>query len=282
MPLESRAAETAPSPRSWGHFTSHNPGSGWEIDHSAWTLWLGRHVAPARDGFVLVAYSRIRRSDRYLLESYIHDLEGTKISRYKRIEQLAYWINLYNALSVQQVAGLVPIDSLRELSNGIGVPAKGPWSEKLVTIEGQGVSLSDIENRILRPIWRDPRVLYALNRAAVGAPGLMTRAYTAHNMNRLLDQVATAYVNSRHGISLRDGRLTVSSLYTWYKPDFGGGDQAVIEHLKAYAEPELRGQLATVTEISDEHYDWRLNDEAVIAKAVEAVEPEVLPGDKGR
>ncbi|MEM7224246.1 MAG: DUF547 domain-containing protein [Pseudomonadota bacterium] len=284
-PLESRAMEGAPGARSWDHFTSHNPASGREIDHSAWSLWLRRHVAPGSDGLMLVAYTKIKRSDRYLLDSYIHDLEGTKISRYKRIEQLAFWINLYNALSIQQVAGLMPIESLREMSNGIGVPAKGPWREKLVTIEGQGVSLFDIEHRILRPIWRDPRVLYALNRAAVGAPGLMAKAYTAHNLNRLLNQVAAAYVNSRHGLLVSEGRLTVSSLYTWYKPDFGGDDQAVIAHLKNFAEPELHDQLASVSEISDEHYDWRLNDQAMIAERAEAadiLEPEMLPGDKGR
>ena len=158
------AAANAPNPTAWDHFTSHNPGSRLEIDHTAWSSWLGRHVGPDREGYVLVSYSKVKRSGRYLLESYIHDLEGTKISRYQRKEQLAYWINLYNALSVQQVLRLLPIDSLQELSNGIGVPAKGAWTEKLVTVEGHGLSLTDIESRILRPIWRDPRVLYALHR----------------------------------------------------------------------------------------------------------------------
>ena len=281
---DSGRAASAPGAELWSHFLSHQPRSGREIDHSAWDVWLDRYVSQGRGDVVLVAYAKVRRSDRYLLDSYIHDLEGIRITRYSRAEQLAYWINLYNALSVKQVLELLPIESLRDLLDGSAAPRGGPWNEKLVTIEGEGVSLNDIENRSLRPIWHDPRVLYALNRAAVGAPSLLTKAYTAHNLDTLLDQVARTYVNSRRGLSVSGGRLTVSSLYTWYKDDFGGDDRAVIEHLMVYAEPELREQLAAVSEISGEQYDWRLNaaSVAVPEASVEAVKEEVLPGDSRR
>ena len=106
----------------------------------------------------------------------------------------------------------------------------------------------------------------------------------------MLDSAAATYVNSRHGVVLSDGRLTVSSLYTWYKSDFGGDDRAVIDHLSTYAEPDLRADLSVVSEISGEHYDWRLNDQNVVqepaAPAPAVMAPadlaEELPGDKLR
>ena len=271
--LVSGWARAAPSPSLWSHWTSHNPGSRREIDHSAWDSWLGRYVVVDDSGAVLIAYANIRRSDRYLLNEYIRDLESLNVTRYKRKEQLAFWINLYNALIVTIVLDNWPITSPRELPGAEHSETHGPWDEKLVTIEGHGVSPNDIENRILRPIWRDPRVLYALHRAALGSPALATKAYTAQNTDRQLDRIAKAYVNSPHGTWVAEGRLTVSALYKWYPKDFGADDQELIEHLKIYAEPELRDKLQSVESVYGHRYDWRLNDERLRAEL--AAEPEL-------
>jgi hypothetical protein len=122
------------------------------------------------------------------------------------------------------------------------------------------VSLDDIEHRILRPIWKDPRTHYSVNCASLGCPNLPAQAFTSSNLEQLLDDGARAYVNHPRGARVENGRLTVSSIYVWFAPDFGSGDAGVIAHLKQYAEPALKKKLGSVDRIADDEYDWALND----------------------
>ena len=56
------------------------------------------------------------------------------------------------------------------------------------------------------------------------------------------------------------GKLTVSSIYDWFKADFGGSQRGVIEHLKRYAGKELAAALDGIKKIDRHRYDWTLND----------------------
>ena len=106
-----------------------------------------------------------------------------------------------------------------------------------MTVEGEQLSLDDIEHRILRPIWRDPRVHYALNCAAVGCPNLQPGHSAAAISITPWTWPPCDYVNDPRGMRIEDGRLHVSSLYVWFVEDFGGDEAGVIRHLMAYAEP---------------------------------------------
>ncbi|MCG8547372.1 MAG: DUF547 domain-containing protein, partial [Alphaproteobacteria bacterium] len=205
-------------------------------------------------------YRNVSDMDRKALKRYIDRLANTQISRYSRSEQMAYWINLYNALTVQVILDHYPVDSIREINISPGLFAFGPWDKKLITIEGQEVSLNDIEHRILRPIWQDPRIHYAVNCASIGCPDLQQTAFTGSNLERMLDEAATAYINHPRGVRLDNGELTVSSIYVWFQEDFGDSDKAVIEHLKQYAKPSLKSALESKTEIDDDEYDWDINE----------------------
>ena len=173
---------------------------------------------------------------------------------------MAYWINLYNALTVDTVLNHYPVGSIRDISISPGLFNRGPWDRKLVTVEGQALSLNDIEHRILRPIWHDPRIHYAVNCASLGCPNLANTAYDGSHLDAMLDAAARAYVNNPRGAAVHDGKLTVSSIYRWYEADFGSTDAGVIAHLKRYAEPPLAAALNGISAIADDHYDWRLND----------------------
>tara|TARA_B100001123_G_C14817077_1_gene830642 strand:- start:100 stop:669 length:570 start_codon:yes stop_codon:yes gene_type:complete len=181
------------------------------------------------------------------------------ISDYRRHEQLAYWINLYNALTVQLIATHFPVNSIREIELENSGWGGGPWEAKLVVIEGIELSLNDIEHRILRPIWRDPRIHYAVNCASIGCPNLRRDAYESDTVNRVLDSAARDFINNRRGVMLENGEVIVSSLYVWFRPDFGASDEAVLEHLRRYAGPTLRDALKGRKTIADHRYDWRLN-----------------------
>ncbi|HEX7970102.1 MAG TPA: DUF547 domain-containing protein, partial [Stellaceae bacterium] len=84
--------------------------------------------------------------------------------------------------------------------------------------------------------------------------------FTAATMEAMLDQAARAYVNHPRGARVADGRLCVSSIYLWYKPDVGGDDAGVIAHLRRYAAPPLADALAPIAAIAGDQYDWSLND----------------------
>ncbi|MDZ7759199.1 MAG: DUF547 domain-containing protein [Desulfovermiculus sp.] len=172
--------------------------------------------------------------------------------------QKPFWINLYNALTIQLVLEHYPVDSIKDISFGF-LSFGGPWKEKLVTVEGQELSLNDIEHRILRPIWKDPRIHYGVNCASMGCPNLQPEAFTAQNTEDLLEKGAREYINHPRGASIEGGRLVVSSIYEWFQEDFGGNDAGMIEHLMQYAEPEFKEKLQGFDDIDDDRYDWSLN-----------------------
>ena len=253
-------AAAAPSAQLWARWSAHDPHSTKAIDHAAWGAFLARYLRIGPDGVHRVAYSQVTPADRAALDAYIAGLADLPISSYDRPEQLAYWINLYNALVVRVVLDHYPISSIRDVSPASAPESAGPWDEKLIEIEGAPVSLGDIQNRILRPIWQDPRVLYALSCGALGCPNLQPDPYQADQLEHQLSKAAMIYVNDPRCIQIDDDRLGVSSLYRWYAADFGGSDTAIINHLMAYAEPQLAMELERFERISDDGFDWRLND----------------------
>ncbi|MCB1772151.1 MAG: DUF547 domain-containing protein [Gammaproteobacteria bacterium] len=247
----------APKAELWERWTAHERADSRQISHASWDAFLQKYVRPGEDRFNRVAYAAVTAADRATLEGYIEDLAGIRISGYTRAEQFAYWVNLYNALTVKVVLDHMPVDSIRDIDISPGFFADGPWRKKLLAVEGEPVSLDDIEHRILRPIWREPRVHYAVNCASVGCPNLQPVAFTAANTESLLAQAARDYVNHARGVSVTADGLVLSSIYNWFAPDFDS-DGGVLAHIRSYAEAPLRERLGTLP-IVDYTYDWRLN-----------------------
>jgi hypothetical protein len=252
----------APRAELWPRWQAHHPASTETIDHTAWQRILETYLSPGPDRVGRFAYGRVTPADRETLDAYIQRLTETLVSTLNRAEQLAYWINLYNALTVQVVLDHYPVESIRDIAISPGLFAIGPWDKQLAEIEGEAVSLNDIEHRILRPIWRDPRIHYAVNCASIGCPDLQASAFTGAGAEALLEAAARAYVNHPRGARIEKSKLTVSSIYAWYREDFGGTEAGVIAHLTRYARPELAKSLEAVTEIGGYEYDWGLNDAA--------------------
>lgn len=266
IPLLGMAAPIAAAPAAdlWEYWSSHDPQSRETVDHASWSRFLSRYVMPSGDGINRVAYGTVRPADRAMLSAYLADLALVQVTGLSRGEQFAYWVNLYNALTVDVVLEHYPVDSIRDIDISPGLFANGPWGKALFEVEGAPVSLDDIEHRILRPVWRDPRIHYAVNCAAVGCPNLSPTAYTADTSERLLAEGATAYVNHDRGCRFENGKLHVSSIYRWFKEDFGGDDSGVIAHLKQHAKGERAQMLESKTRIAGHGYDWRLNDKTTM------------------
>jgi len=255
----SLAALAAPKAELWQRWSASTQGKV-GIDHAAWNDFLGRNVQPGADGINRIAYGKVTKADREKLRAYLTGLQRVAIRKFNRDEQRAYWINLYNAATVAVVLEHYPVDSILKIDISPGLFARGPWKKKLLVVEGEAVSLDDIEHRILRPIWKDPRTHYAVNCASIGCPNLQAQAYTSGNLDALLDAGARAYVNHPRGARVAQGRLTVSSMYVWFQEDFGGDAAGVIAHLRQHAEPGLAKQLEGVRRIDGHDYDWSLND----------------------
>jgi Protein of unknown function, DUF547 len=220
------------------------------------------HVHRSRQrGITRFAYARLATAaERRSLDDYVSGLGRVPLSAYARTQQLPFWLNLYNALTVKLIPDHYLVASIRDIDISPGLFADGPWGKTLISVEGEAVSLDDIEHRILRPIWADPRVHYGVNCASLGCPNLPPLAFTAANSGRLLDKGARAFVNHPRGARVDRGRLVVSSIYVWFQENFGGDDGGVIRHLRRYAAPTLAQALAGVERIADHVYDWSLND----------------------
>lgn len=163
------------------------------VDHSAWDRILAKYVAASPDCINRVAYGRVTAADKKALKAYLTALQRVTPSALPADEGHAYWINLYNALTIDVVLDHYPVKSIRDIAISPGLFAVGPWKKALVSVEGKKLSLDNIEHDILRKTWADPRVHYAVNCAAIGCPNLMAKAFTAKALDEMLDRGARHY-----------------------------------------------------------------------------------------
>jgi len=252
-------AGAAPRADLWPRWQTHDPQSRISVDHSAWGHFLDTYLVVGKPGAVnLVRYKAVTAAGRQALDHYVAALAAVTVANLDRAEQKAYWINFYNALTVKTVLDHYPVKSIRDIKSGLFSP--GPWDLKLVRVEGVELSLNDIEHRILRPIWQDNRIHYAVNCASLGCPNLQPEPFTAENGERLLDKGAHDYVNSSRGARIEGRTLILSEIYDWYQADFAGSRDGVIRHLRQWSEPPLAAALQAFSGEVIYDYDWRLNE----------------------
>jgi len=259
MLLMAAGALAAPKPDLWERWAKHDAASTARIDHSDWSRLIAAYARPSADGVTRFGYGKVSEADRAALNAYVAKLEATPISTFNRREQFAYWANFYNALTVKVVLDHYPVASIRDIDISPGFFADGPWGAKLATVEGEKISLDDIEHRILRPIWKDPRIHYIVNCASIGCPDIPPAALTADNAEKLMNDGAVAYVNHPRGVTVKGDRIVVSSIYAWFDEDFGGTEAGVLDHLRKYAKPALAAKLKGRDSYNDDAYDWKLN-----------------------
>ena len=171
------------------------------VDHSAWDRLLKAYVKQGSDGLNRVNYSAFKKDRHAALKAYIDSLRSIDPQ-----EQFAFYVNLYNAKTVDIVLDHYPVKSIKDISLGGGnllaALTGGPWKAKVINVNGTELSLDDIEHGILRCQFGDPRVHYAVNCASIGCPNLAAEAYTGAKLEAQLDAAARSYVNSPRGSAL--------------------------------------------------------------------------------
>jgi hypothetical protein len=225
------------------------------INHDAWDKILTRYARANADGINRIDYKGIQTKATNELKGYLAGLQAIKISEYPRDEQFAYWVNLYNAATVQAIVDNYPLESIRD----IGLLGQGPWKDKVLTVEGKKLSLDDVEHGILRPIWKDVRIHYAVNCASLGCPNLALKAYRAATLEPMLEDAARAYINHPRGFAKVKDTLVASNIFEWYQSDWGK-EANVLAHARKYANPQTAALLKDAVAIDSYDYDWALND----------------------
>lgn len=245
----------APSSQYWGMWDKSDDSSTKIISHQIWQDLLARYLVTMPEGS-LFRYIRVTDKDRDALKKYLQELSGLDPRQFNKAEQKAYWINFYNALTVNLILKNYPVKSITKLGGWFKF---GPWDEEVTTVVGQPLTLNDIEHRILRPLWKDKRIHYAVNCASLGCPDLAARVYTGKNVEQMLDAQAERFIRQEKGVSWIDGHLVLSRIYEWYETDFGPRKD-LIAHLAHFSTPTQSRRLKKFTGIIDYQYNWNLNE----------------------
>lgn len=234
------------------------------VDHGAFDALLRAHV---RDG--MVDYDAFAGAPAFA--QYLRRLATTDPATLPRSEQLALWINAYNAYTIQLINAHRERESIRNINKTFGlVRAYGPWKEKLATVGGRAYGLDEIEQDILRKQFREPRIHVALVCAAMGCPPLRSEAYTAARLDAQLDDQARTFLLRSPGKNRVDvARRTVhlSPIFVGFRDyidDFGGSHAAVGRWVARYFPPGPERELLESGrfEVVETEYDWTLNSQA--------------------
>jgi Protein of unknown function, DUF547 len=234
------------------------PAAGVAFDHSAFDLLLRAHVSGG-----LVDYDAFSRSEAF--RAYLDRLFGAEPERLPEKERLAFWINVYNAYTIEQVNAHHERESIRNIRKTLGMfPLKGPWSEKMVRAAGKTLTLDEVEHDILRRRFREPRIHFALVCAALGCPPLRSEAYTGARIDEQLDDQARTFLLAspdKNRVDVAAETVWVSPILVWYEEDFGGTREALGRFLARYRpqRPERALLLSGRFRLRETAYDWTLN-----------------------
>jgi hypothetical protein len=248
-------AIAAPSSKIQKFWMAHDEASTAVVSHQAWQEILDKYLdAEHASGVNRFNYEAVEKSDRRLLNDYLDALQAIDPHRLSRAEQLAYWINFYNALTVHVVLEEYPVESIRSIR--FLTSLFGPWDKNLVKVKNQNLSLNDIEHQILRPIWKDPRIHFAVNCASIGCPNLIDRAFSAANSDELMEAAASDFINHSRGVEIDGEQLRLSSIFDWYGEDFGTSESEIMDYIRRYRRSS--DEIDNITSF-EYQYDWALN-----------------------
>lgn len=218
----------------------------------------------------LVDYASLRRSPE-ALDTYLAALSSvttTEVGKWTRAQRFAFWINAYNAFTLQLVRDEGPVESIKDIGGWFTTP----WKRRFIPMgafdpkgKGRRLCLDDIEHRILRPRFEDARLHAAVNCASRGCPPLRPEPYRAVTLERQLTEQVRSWLtdSSRNDLRINQGAIRVSKIFDWFEEDFGDGDPEVIRWIVAQLEP---GPLAAALREAGPRlrvryldYDWALN-----------------------
>ncbi len=222
------------------------------ISHQLWDQLLGEHVSPSGavdyKGFIRDS-SRLNRYISLLRESHPNE------QNWSEAERKAYWINAYNAFTVKLILNHYPLESIKNIKNGIPF-VNSVWDIKFINIEGRVYDLNNLEHGILRKEFDDPRVHFALNCASKSCPKLLNEAYTAEKLDAQLDLQGKAFLGDSSKNLIGTDRIQISRIFYWYKGDFVHSEQSLVDFLNKFSAKKIQRD----AKIDYLPYNWNLNE----------------------
>jgi hypothetical protein len=220
------------------------------VDHGLFAGLLDRHQ---KNGSV--DYRGFQQEEA-ILDRYLDMLAAIDPAALSGDEQFAFYVNAYNAWTIKLILSQYPeIQSIKELGNLF----KSPWKKKIARINGQLLSLDQIEHDILRKEFKDPRVHFAVNCASKGCPPLQDEPFTGSRLDSQLNQAAADFINTPRFNRLEGDTLHISKIFDWFSEDF---DDEIIDYIIKFADAPLRDQLEANRggiRVKYLDYDWSLN-----------------------
>jgi hypothetical protein len=226
-----------------------------KLNHSKFDQALKKYV----DDKGLVDYNSIAKDSGF--SEYVQSLQTARVEKFSRDGQLAFWINGYNAVTIDKVIKKKPKKSVREtFIPGVWTATKFFTSREHI-VAGKRLSQDDIEHEILRKQFKDPRIHFAIICASMGCPLLPRIAYTEENVQTRLEEETRKYLNSPRGtlIDRAENTLHVSKLFDWFGSDFINKSGSILAFMQPYLYEEVRIFLKRDPMISYLEYNWALN-----------------------
>ncbi len=201
------------------------------------------------------------KDDPQQLQEYLDLLSNNHPNdSWSRNEQLAYWINAYNAFTLSLIIEKYPVESIKDIGSWIQIPfVNTPWDIKFIEIGDKTYDLNNIEHDILRSEFEEPRIHFAIVCASYSCPRLSRQAYTAKNLDAQLNAAARDFLNDP-GKNIIDAiKPRVSKIFSWFGGDFKK-KTSLREYINQYADVKIKSE----AKISFLEYDWRLNDQKTL------------------
>jgi len=171
-------------------------------------------------------------------------------------ERLAYWINAYNAFTLKIVLDNYPVKSIKDISDKLQIPlVNTTWDIQFIKIGGKELSLNDIEHRILRRDFAEPRIHFAIVCASVSCPSLRSEAYSAGKIDKQLNEQALKFINDSNKNKIAAQHMEISALFSWFEGDFTN-DGSLIDYLNKYSHTKINAN----AKIEYLEYNWSIND----------------------
>ena len=212
------------------------------LDHSKWTEILQIYVAD--NG--AVNYKELHKNQE-TLNAYLNDLAlNAPKDNWSKAEKMAYWINAYNAYTIQLILNNYPTESIKDI--------RDPWGQTFFEIGGKTMSLNTIEHKILRPMG-DSRIHFAIVCASESCPKLLNCAYEAESLTDQLDQAAREFITDASKNNITASKITISKIFKWFKSDFPKED-AFISYLNKYSAENISPE----AKINFQTCNWSLNE----------------------
>ncbi len=224
------------------------------VDHSLFTQLLRKYV----DEKGKVNYSSLKK-DEDKLNQYLQLLSANAPDEdtWTREEQLAYWINAYNAFTLRLILDHYPLESIKDIGSAIQIPfVNTPWDIKFIKIGTEKYDLNNIEHSILRKNFDEPRIHFAIVCASYSCPQLRREAYEADRLEEQLSAQARLFLADTTKNKFSKDKAEVSKIFSWFKGDFTK-DGTLVDFLNRYAPVTLSSE----ADVSYRDYDWSLNEQ---------------------